>query len=98
MENFDAASNVAVGMTRRSGGNHWAMDFELGGKVGASPMPSSSLEANSRPMEGATEAKPEAPAHRSTAGSMMRRTPKRSSREPEGTCRSALLHLLARRR
>jgi hypothetical protein len=49
VESFAAASNIAVGRPRSSGGNQRPMALALAGKIGDSPIPSSMRDAKSVP-------------------------------------------------
>ena len=79
-------SKIAVAVPRSCRGNHCPIAFQPAGMVGASPTPSTSRDASSRPSPPAAAEANDATAHSAAATRFTQRTPIRSTIEPIGSC------------
>src|SRR5579863_7544959 len=86
VENFAAASVIAVARPRSSRVNQYPRSFAFAGNVGDSLTPKSKRAPKNQLRPGARAAAKEETLHRSALVLPTRRTPKRSSKIPAGIC------------
>src|SRR5271167_2123851 len=95
LENFAAASVIAVARPRSSRVNQYPKAFAFAGNVGDSLTPRSKRAPKNQLRPGARAAAKEATLHSSALIRPTRRTPKRSSKTPAGICIKAYVQLKA---
>ena len=89
VENFAAASVIAVARLRSPFVNQYPIAFAFAGNVGASPRPNRSLAPKNPVIPLEIAAPNEAALQSSVLTNPTRRTPKRSSKTPDGICMAA---------